>query len=100
MGGRMSQLLPRPIALAKLLALGPMNHFDLLLTCGWPIDEFSRVARDANKAGLITWAHKGRARWYCIGVSTRKKFAQNDNKRLKINKAQLHLLSVNWITNK
>lgn len=96
----MSQLLPRPIALAKLLALGPMNHFDLLLACGWPSAEFSRVAREASQAGLITWSHKGRARWYCAGVSTRKKFGRIDNKRLQTNKGQLHLLSINWITNK
>lgn len=96
----MSQLLPRPIALAKLLALGPMNHFDLLLTCGWPSAEFSRVTREAREAGLITWAHKGKARWYCTGVSMRKKFTQNDNKRLQMKKEKLHLLSVNWIRNK
>jgi hypothetical protein len=57
-------LLPRPVALAKLLALEPMTEAELLRVCGWPAPELKAVIRSAAQEKLITWINGGNRRWF------------------------------------
>lgn len=97
------QLLPRTIALAKLLALGSMAHAELKAVCGWADEEFMRVVLQANREGLVTWTHWRSTRWYSAGKSLRrsgarrrfadaKKFARHGNKTPRFKEPQLQSL--------
>jgi hypothetical protein len=74
-------LMPRPLALAKLLALGPMTRSPLVHVCGWGEAELMRVIAFSVKAGLICQRYEKNAVWYCAGPSkrNRKKFARDGN---------------------
>lgn len=73
-----TQLIPRPVALAKLLELGDMPHTELAIVCGWPSDELTRAAVAANRAGLVTWGNAGGTRWYRAGASERRARAMGE----------------------
>lgn len=70
-------LIPRPQALAKLFALGPMPHAQAVACCGWGWEGFKRAAREATEAGLITFAHRGGTRVYRAGTATRRRRPQS-----------------------
>lgn len=71
------QPLPRPVALAKLLLLGQLPHAAAVQYCGWPDEEFRRVAAEANRQGLITWKHRFGTRIYRAGKSARRSERQS-----------------------
>lgn len=64
-------LIPRPEALLKLIALGPIAHDEARIVCGWPAAEFRAIVRDLNRQGLIGWAHRDGTRTYRLGLCLR-----------------------------
>ncbi|VTU38386.1 hypothetical protein H4CHR_04412 [Variovorax sp. PBS-H4] len=72
-----TQLLPRPVALAKLLEHGPMRHTEAVLCCGWGWEGFRHVAHQALEAKLVTFANIGGTRVYRAGPSKRRRGPQS-----------------------
>ncbi|RYG06809.1 MAG: hypothetical protein EON92_19495 [Burkholderiales bacterium] len=56
-----TQLIPRPVALLKLVELEPINYDHARIVCGWPAPEFAAIVRQLNANGLLGWvqAHEG-----------------------------------------
>ena len=67
-----TQLIPRSVALAKLLKLGDLTHEEAASCCGWGWDGFKDAAHAARAAGLITHENRNGTRIYRAGQSTRK----------------------------
>ena len=59
-------LIPRPLALAKLLALGDMHHTELQLVCGWSADDYRRAINAARAAGLIRRSFRNHVLWFTV----------------------------------
>lgn len=59
-------LMPRPLALAKLLALGDLPRSELAVICGWPAEEFRQAVHAAQVGGLIRRFHHRHERWYTV----------------------------------
>jgi hypothetical protein len=78
-----TQLMPRPLALAKLLALGDMHHAELPLVCGWKDDEFRTAVSNARAAGLIRRYFRNHVVWFTVRGAAPKKFAVDGNNTLR-----------------
>ncbi len=51
----------RTYALCRLLSLGPCTLDELILECGWPIDELRALLQELRNAGAVKVASDGRA---------------------------------------
>lgn len=49
-----TQLIPRPMALLKLLALGPMHKAHIYDVTRWPMEEVEQILAEHAKAGRVT----------------------------------------------
>lgn len=51
-------LIPRPMALLKLLALEPVAADQLRTITGWPQSEITAIVRNLHRHGLVTWRNE------------------------------------------
>lgn len=66
-----TNLIPRPQALLKLLALEPITYHHAQIVCGWPAREFANIVRELNERGLVGWKHEDERRTLRLGVCVR-----------------------------
>ncbi|RYF59457.1 MAG: hypothetical protein EOO27_09210 [Comamonadaceae bacterium] len=68
-----TQLIPRPVALLKLVELEPINYDHARIVCGWPAPEFAAIVRQLSEDGRIGWVQgrQGERRTLKVGLSTR-----------------------------
>lgn len=53
-----TNLMPRPMALLKLLALEPVAADQLRTITGWPQSEITAIVRNLHRHGLVTWRNE------------------------------------------
>lgn len=53
-----TSLIPRPMALLKLLALEPVAADQLHTITGWPQAEITAIVKNLHRHGLVTWRNE------------------------------------------
>lgn len=69
-------LIPRPLALLKLIALGPIASDELYLITGWPRPEVDSIVANLHRHGRVSWVNRDRRRFLLLGPSTRRPAVQ------------------------
>ncbi len=54
----------RADVLRKLIALEPITAGQIHAVCGWPAGEVEKALQELLSAGLVTFKHYARHRWY------------------------------------
>lgn len=76
-----TELLPRPVALLKLLALEPIPRDNLRLITGWPQSEIDAMVADLHKSGRLTWRNHQNRMCLTVGESERRARARRRGAR-------------------